>query len=149
MSLGFDRMLWVTSPRLLKERRSQRAPLRLEGVPVWCVHRDSFYWGDATRKLVALGVDLDIAQHHAVRPPLPGDHARQRVHVHHRARTRDRRDARVQIGSRSAITGRDAANPKHLARLRGALSPGFATHVEGVDVQNLHLEYPIQDLNRQ
>lgn len=59
MSLGFDRMLWVTSPRLLKERRPQRGALRLDGVPVWCVHRDSFYWGDATRKLVSLGVDLD------------------------------------------------------------------------------------------
>jgi DNA-binding transcriptional LysR family regulator len=59
MSLGFDRMLWVTSPRLLRERRHQRSVMRLEGLPVWCVHRDSFYWGDATRKLVSLGADLD------------------------------------------------------------------------------------------
>jgi DNA-binding transcriptional LysR family regulator len=59
MSLGFDRMLWVTSPQLLKERRQARADMRLDGLPVWCVHRDSFYWGDATRKLVSFGVDLD------------------------------------------------------------------------------------------
>ena len=36
-----------------------------------------------------------------------------------------RSDRRVQIGSRSAITGRDAANDKHLARLRAALGRKF------------------------
>ena len=59
MSLGFDRMMWVTSPQLLKERCGWDPARRLEGLPVWCVHRGSFYWSDATRRLAPYGVDLD------------------------------------------------------------------------------------------
>ena len=59
MSLGFDRMMWVTSPQLLKERCGWDPARRLEGLQVWCVHRGSFYWSDATRRLVPYGVDLD------------------------------------------------------------------------------------------
>ncbi len=40
---------------------------------------------------------------------------------------------RVQIGSRSAVYGRDAANPKHLARLRGALGRKFPA-LDGIDL---------------
>ena len=55
-SLGFDRMLWVTSPTVLHERRGVKAEERLAGLPVWCVHRDSFYWSAAIRKLLPHGV---------------------------------------------------------------------------------------------
>ena len=57
MSLGFDRMLWVTSPGVLHERHGSRPEQRLAGLPVWCVHRDSFYWSDAIRKLLPNGVE--------------------------------------------------------------------------------------------
>lgn len=42
-------------------------------------------------------------------------------------------DGRVQIGSRSAVTGRDAENPKHLALLRKGLARKFPS-LEGVDL---------------
>lgn len=57
MSLGYDRMLWVTSPAVLQERRGSQPQERLAGLPVWCVHRDSFYWSDAIRKLLPHGVE--------------------------------------------------------------------------------------------
>jgi taurine dehydrogenase large subunit len=44
-----------------------------------------------------------------------------------------RGDRRVQIGSRSAITGRDAANVKHLSRLRAALGRKFPA-LDGIDL---------------
>jgi glycine/D-amino acid oxidase-like deaminating enzyme len=44
-----------------------------------------------------------------------------------------RNDARVQIGSRSAITGRDADNPKHLDRLRRALGRKFPS-LDGIEL---------------
>ncbi len=44
-----------------------------------------------------------------------------------------RGDRRVQIGSRSAITGRDAANDKHLARLRAALGRKFPA-LDGIEL---------------
>ena len=59
MSLGFDRMVWVTSPQVLQERRDSDPAKRLEGLQVWCVHRDSFYWSDSTRRLVAYGAELE------------------------------------------------------------------------------------------
>ncbi len=58
-ALGFDRMLWVASPRVLQERWGQDPSKRLAGLPVWCVHRESFYWSDATRRLLEHGVELD------------------------------------------------------------------------------------------
>ena len=59
MSLGFDRMLWVTSPQVLAERQGYEPAKRLEGLQVWCTHRDSFYWSDATRRLLTHGVELE------------------------------------------------------------------------------------------
>lgn len=58
MSLGLDRMLWVTSPQVLQERWGGAAKTGLEGLPIWCVHRESFYWSDATRRLLAHGAQL-------------------------------------------------------------------------------------------
>ena len=57
-SLGLDRMLWATSPQLLEERWRGALSERLRGVAIWCVHRDSFYWSDATRKLLPYGAEL-------------------------------------------------------------------------------------------
>lgn len=48
-SLGFDRMLWVTSPALLAESGGLAGFMR--DVPLWCVQRDSFYWQEAVRAL--------------------------------------------------------------------------------------------------
>lgn len=59
MSLGFDRMLWVASPQVLQERWGGDPAKRLAGLQVWCVHRESFYWSDATRKLLEHGVELE------------------------------------------------------------------------------------------
>ncbi len=42
-------------------------------------------------------------------------------------------DGRVQIGSRSAITGRDAENPKHLALLQRGLARKFPA-LDGIDL---------------
>jgi taurine dioxygenase/taurine dehydrogenase large subunit len=42
-------------------------------------------------------------------------------------------DNRVQIGSRAAITGKDAANPKHLAALREGLARKFPA-LRGIDL---------------
>lgn len=58
-SLGYDRMLWVTSAHVLQERSGFARSERLKGLPVWCVHPDSFYWGTATAGLRAQGADLD------------------------------------------------------------------------------------------
>jgi DNA-binding transcriptional LysR family regulator len=58
-SLGYDRMLWVMSPRVQGERRHLPMAERLKGAPVWCVHPDSFYWGPATTGLRAQGADLE------------------------------------------------------------------------------------------
>jgi DNA-binding transcriptional LysR family regulator len=57
-SLGFDRMLWVTSPGVRNERANAPRSERLKGLPIWCVHADSFYWNFATTGLRALGADL-------------------------------------------------------------------------------------------
>ena len=59
ISLGHDRMLWVGSPAVMHERRGSKPEQRLAGLPVWCVHRDSFYWSDAIRKLLPHGVEMD------------------------------------------------------------------------------------------
>ena len=58
LSLGLDRMLWVTSPQVLQARWSGEPKVRLEGLPIWCVHRESFYWSDATRRLLPYGAAL-------------------------------------------------------------------------------------------
>ena len=58
-SLGFDRMLWVTSPRVRQERLLLPESERLRGLPIWCVHPDSFYWSFATGALRALGGNPD------------------------------------------------------------------------------------------
>ncbi|RYG10653.1 MAG: LysR family transcriptional regulator, partial [Burkholderiales bacterium] len=56
-SLGFDRMMWVTSPGTLARSSAEPYAQRLRGLPVWCVHRDSFYWKEATASLQAQGAD--------------------------------------------------------------------------------------------
>jgi DNA-binding transcriptional LysR family regulator len=57
-SLGYDRMLWVTSPGVRHEREGMARSERLKGLPIWCVHPDSFYFGPATAALRAQGADL-------------------------------------------------------------------------------------------
>ena len=57
-SLGFDRMLWVTSPGVRHEREGLPRSERLQGLPIWCVHPDSFYFEPATTALRAQGADL-------------------------------------------------------------------------------------------
>ncbi len=57
-SLGFDRMLWVASPQVLAERAHAPVATRLQGLAIWCVHADSFYFGTATAGLRAQGADL-------------------------------------------------------------------------------------------
>lgn len=57
-SLGFDRMLWVTSPGVRHEREGLPRSERLQGLPIWCVHPDSFYFEAATTALRAQGADL-------------------------------------------------------------------------------------------
>ena len=59
ISLGLDRMLWVTSPQVLRECWHGAPESRLKGLQVWCIHRDSFYWSDATRRLLVHGAELD------------------------------------------------------------------------------------------
>lgn len=59
MSLGFDDMLWVTSAKVLLERAHADPARRLTNLPVWCVHRDSFYWSAATRRVMEQGAELD------------------------------------------------------------------------------------------
>lgn len=58
-SLGYDRMLWVTSVHVLQERLHVARSERLKGLPIWCVHPDSFYWGTATAGLRAQGAVLE------------------------------------------------------------------------------------------
>ena len=57
-SLGYDRMFWVTSPAVRAARQDQPAATRCVGLPIWCVHADSFYWSTATAALRDLGADL-------------------------------------------------------------------------------------------
>ncbi len=57
--LGFDRMLWVASPALLESRAHLPAEIRLQGVPVWSVSQDSFYWTAASAGLRAQGANLE------------------------------------------------------------------------------------------
>jgi DNA-binding transcriptional LysR family regulator len=57
-SLGYDRMLWVTSPGVRSAREGVPRSERLKGLPIWCVHPDSFYFGPATVGLRAQGADL-------------------------------------------------------------------------------------------
>ena len=55
-SLGSERVLWVTSPRLVAERWHLPTAQRLANVPVWGMHKASFYWNGAINALAALGV---------------------------------------------------------------------------------------------
>ncbi len=57
-SLGFDRMVWVASARILQERLTAPESERLRGLPIWCVHPDSFYWSAATAGLREQGADM-------------------------------------------------------------------------------------------
>lgn len=58
-SLGFDRMLWVATPPVLQTCLARPAAQRYRGLPVWCVHRHSFYWNRAIARLVAQGAELE------------------------------------------------------------------------------------------
>lgn len=57
-SLGFDRMLWVASAELIQKRLELPVQDRLKGLPIWCVHPDSFYWNSAVHGLGAQGADI-------------------------------------------------------------------------------------------
>lgn len=56
-SLGYDRMLWVTTPSYLDKSWQQSLKAFLKGAPLWCVHKDSFFWTDAMRTVVEQGAD--------------------------------------------------------------------------------------------
>ena len=56
--VGYDRMIWVASARVLEEGLQKPEMERLKGVPIWCVHPDSFYWASATVGLQAQGANL-------------------------------------------------------------------------------------------
>ena len=58
MCVGYDRMIWVASAALMRDRSHLPESERLKGLPIWCVHPDSFYWASATVGLEAQGVNL-------------------------------------------------------------------------------------------
>lgn len=56
-SLGFDRMLWLTSKEYYACARQPNLRAFLKNAPLWCVHKESFYWTDAMRIIVEQGAD--------------------------------------------------------------------------------------------
>lgn len=56
-SLGFDRMLWLTSPTYFQSAKHASLRAFLKNAPLWCVHKESFYWTDAMRIIVEQGAD--------------------------------------------------------------------------------------------
>ena len=57
-SVGWDRMLWVGSQRLMEGRLHAPRSERLKGLQIWCVQSDSFYWSAGTAGLREQGADL-------------------------------------------------------------------------------------------
>jgi DNA-binding transcriptional LysR family regulator len=57
-SLGFDRMVWVASADLIQKRQQLPEAERLKGLPIWCVHPDSFYFSSAVHGLRDQGADI-------------------------------------------------------------------------------------------
>lgn len=58
-SLGYDRMLWLCSPKLLAGLTPSDLPAFLNATQLWCVQRESFFWSDALQALSARGASLD------------------------------------------------------------------------------------------
>jgi len=56
-SLGFDQMLWVTSPDYPGLKTKASLSEFLNNAPLWCVQRESFYWSDALRIVVDQGAN--------------------------------------------------------------------------------------------
>jgi len=57
-SVGWDRMLWVSSRQVMEKRLHLPRNERLKGLQIWCVQSDSFYWSAGTVGLRAQGADL-------------------------------------------------------------------------------------------
>lgn len=57
-SVGWDRMLWVSSQEVMDSRVHLPRSDRLKGLQIWCVQSDSFYWSAGTAGLRAQGADL-------------------------------------------------------------------------------------------
>jgi len=57
VSLGYDRMLWVTSPTALTKAGTADLTELFKAMPVWCVPRASFYTRIAISHLAKFGVD--------------------------------------------------------------------------------------------
>lgn len=57
-SLGYDRMLWVATPAVLAASLARPLPERYRGLPIWCVHRHSFFWGKALTPLLREGAEI-------------------------------------------------------------------------------------------
>lgn len=57
-SLGYDRMLWATSPGVIERYRSLALPAMFADVPLWCLTRDSFYWSNAINILLTHGIEV-------------------------------------------------------------------------------------------
>lgn len=57
-SVGWDRMLWVSSRQVMEKRLHLPRNERLKGLQIWCVQSDSFYWNAGTVGLLAQGADL-------------------------------------------------------------------------------------------
>lgn len=58
-SLGYDRMLWATSPIVLERYGSLGLEAMFAEVPLWCLTRDSFYWSNAINILLSHGIQVD------------------------------------------------------------------------------------------
>lgn len=57
VSLGYDRMLWVTSPKALEKAGTTDPGGLFRNLPVWCVPRASFYTRIAITHLAKFGID--------------------------------------------------------------------------------------------
>ncbi len=59
LSLGQDRMVWLTTPSLLQAAQPLDLPAFLNRTPLWCVQRDSFFWSEAMQALTMHGATLE------------------------------------------------------------------------------------------
>lgn len=57
--LGFDRMLWATSPGIAERYASVGLAAMFAEVPLWCLTRDSFYWSNAVAILLSHDIEVD------------------------------------------------------------------------------------------
>lgn len=59
LSLGHDRMVWLTTAALLQAAQPFELAAFLNRTPLWCVQRDSFFWSEAMQALTVHGATLD------------------------------------------------------------------------------------------